>query len=73
MMISSLAKKERLQILLGHSGILNDQSYPTLERFLLNVLILEVIYVYNINNAGELSQLINRHVSVSNLSKWNLE
>ena len=68
MLISTLAKQQSLQIPLGHSGI-NDQPSPTLERFKLKVLIIEVIYVYNSYIVGELFQLIIRHVSI----KWNLE
>ena len=54
-----------------HSGIF-DQSSPILESFLLKVMIIEVKSfrnVYNTKNAGELFQLINRHVSVSKVLK----
>ena len=58
-----------------HSGIY-DQSSPILESCLLKVLITEVQSfrnVYNTNNAGELFQLINRHVSVSKVFNGYLE
>ena len=64
-------KSKRLQILSSHSDNYVHSS-PVLENCELKVLIIEVLAfrnVYNTNNTLELFQLINRHVSVSNVLK----